>query len=199
MAKSFVDRGIAVASINYQLAPLASLEDIVAQCRRALAWLYFNGAENGVDTRRIVVAGSSAGGHLAAMLMATGWQSAFGMPEDAVKGGVLVSGLFDMAPVQQTTPNQWLHLDEQQALALSPIHKLPPASAHLCIAVAELDTPEFKRQSRAYAAACRAQGCRVQVLEVVGRNHFDIVMDWLDPLALLTRYTLALFTQRAQF
>jgi len=193
MAKSFVDRGIAVASINYRLSPHASLEDIVAQCRRALAWLYRNGKENGVDTNRIVVAGSSAGGHLAAMLMATGWQSALCMPEDAVKGGVLVSGLFDMAPVQQTTPNQWLNLDVQQALALSPIHKLPPVSANLCIAVAELDTPEFKRQSLAYAAACKAQGCGVQYLEVAGRNHFDIIMDWMDPHARLTRHTLALF------
>lgn len=193
MAKSFVDRGIAVASINYQLSPHASLENIVAQCRRALAWLYLNCSKNGVDSSRIVVAGSSAGGHLAAMLMATGWQSALGLPNDAVKGCVPVSGLFDLAPVQKTTPNQWLKLDAQQALALSPIHMLPPASARLCIAVAELDTAEFKRQSLAYANVCREHGCRVDYLEVPGRNHFNIIMDWLSPDALLTQQTLALF------
>lgn len=193
MAKSFVDRGIAVASINYQLSPHASLDDIVAQCRRALAWLHLNGKHHGVDTRRIVVAGSSAGGHLAAMLMATGWQSALGLPDDVVKGCVPVSGLFDLAPVQQTTPNLWLKLDAQQALALSPIHRLPPASARLCIAVAEHDTAEFKRQSQAYANACQTHGCRVDYVEVPGRNHFDVIMDWLSPDAALMQRTLALF------
>jgi arylformamidase len=193
MAKSFIDRGIAVASINYQLSPHASLEAIVAQCRRALAWLYLNGKQNGVDNSRIVVAGSSAGGHLAAMLMATGWQSALGLPDDAVNGCVPISGLFDLAPVQQTTPNQWLKLDAQQALALSPIHMLPPAGAKLFIAVAELDTAEFKRQSMTYAEACRDHGCEVDYLEVPGRNHFDIIMDWLSPEAPLTQKTLTLF------
>lgn len=193
MAKAFVDNGVAVASINYQLSPQASLEDIVTQCRRAFAWLYKNGKKHGVDSSRIVVAGSSAGGHLAAMLMATGWQSALDMPDDAVSGGVLVSGLFDMEPVQRTTPNEWLNLGAQQALALSPIHMLPPASARLCIAVAELDTEEFKRQSLAYAHACRQHGCKVEYFEVARRNHFDIIMDWMDPQTRLTRHTLALF------
>jgi arylformamidase len=101
--------------------------------------------------------------------------------------------LFDLAPVQQTTPNQWLKLDAQQALALSPIHMLPPATARLCIAVAEHDTSEFKRQSLAYAKACQAHGCRVDYLEVPGRNHFDIIMDWLSPDAPLMQRTLALF------
>ena len=192
MAKTFTEQGIAVAVVNYQLSPAASLDQIVSQCRRAVAWLYLNGKKHGVDTRRIVVAGSSAGAHLAAMLMATGWQSALGIPEDAVKCGILVSGLFDLAPVQQTTPNQWLNLDAQGALALSPVHQLPPASAHLFIATAELDTQEFKRQSLEYMNACKAQGCSAQYLEIAGRNHFDIIMDWMNPQAILTQHTLAL-------
>lgn len=196
MAKIFTERGIAVASINYQLSPDASLEEIVAQCRRALAWLYKNGAASGVDSTRMVLSGSSAGAHLAAMLMAPGWQAEAGMPDDrlsVIKGAMLVSGLFDLAPVQQTTPNEWLKLDEQRARALSPIHMLPPANTQLCIATAELDTDEFKRQSLAYAAACSRQGCEVQYLEVAGRNHFDIILDWMNPEAVLTGRTLQLF------
>jgi arylformamidase len=193
MAKNFTERGIAVAAINYQLAPQARLEDIVAQCRRALAWLYLNGAAQGVGVDRIVLAGSSAGAHLAAMLLAPGWQSGLGLPEDVVKAAALVSGLYDLAPVQQTQPNAWLNLDAQQALALSPMQALPPASTRLLVATAALDTDEFKRQSLLYAAACQQRGCAVQYLEVPQRNHFDVILDWMDSEAPLTRHTWPLF------
>ncbi|MDB5893132.1 MAG: hypothetical protein JWQ88_663 [Rhodoferax sp.] len=193
MAQSFTERGIAVASVNYGLAPEVRLEEIVEQCRRAVAWLYRHGGVHGVDVGRMVVGGSSAGGHLGAMLLAPGWQAAHGLPPQVLLGGALVSGLFDLAPVQRTRPNQWLQLDEAQARALSPVDALPPAGTRLCVAVAETDTAEFKRQSHQYADACRAQGCAVQMLAVPGRNHFDVIMEWMTPTAPLTRATWALF------
>lgn len=193
MARNFTERGIAVASINYQLAPAARLSDIVAQCRRSLAWLYTQGRAHGVDVNRIVVAGSSAGAHLGAMLLAGDWQADFGVPADIVKGAILVSGLYDLAPVQQTTPNDWLSLSAAEAVALSPQHRLAAAAPRLCVATAETDTDEFKRQSLDYAAACRQQGCAVHYLEVPGRNHFDVIMDWVNPQAALTQAAWALF------
>jgi arylformamidase len=193
MARNFTERGIAVAVINYQLAPAARLSEIVAQCRRSLAWLYTHGRSHGVDVNRIVVAGSSAGGHLGAMLLAGDWQADFGMPADIVKGAILVSGLYDLAPVQQTTPNEWLSLSAAEAASLSPQHLLPAPSTRLCVATAETDTDEFKRQSLDYAAACRQQGCAVQCLDVSRRNHFDVIMDWMNPQAALTQAAWALF------
>ena len=189
MARNFTAHGVAVAAVNYQLAPAARLSEIVAQCRRSLAWLYTHGPAHGIDVRRIVLGGSSAGAHLAAMLLAPGWQAAFGLPPDVVKAGVLVSGLYDLAPVQQTTPNDWLALDSAEAAALSPQSCLPDAGARLCIATAEKDTDEFKRQSLDYAAACTRQGCAVQYEQIAGRNHFDVIMDWMNPQALLTQST----------
>ena len=189
MARNFTAHGVAVAAVNYQLAPAARLSEIVAQCRRSLAWLYTHGPAHGIDVRRIVLGGSSAGAHLAAMLLAPGWQAAFGLPPDVVKAGVLVSGLYDLAPVQQTTPNDWLALDSAEAAALSPQSCLPDAGARLCIATAEKDTDEFKRQSLDYAAACTLQGCAVQYEQIAGRNHFDVIMDWMNPQALLTKST----------
>jgi arylformamidase len=189
MARNFTAHGVAVAAVNYQLAPAARLSEIVAQCRRSLAWLYTHGPAHGIDVRRIVLGGSSAGAHLAAMLLAPGWQAAFGLPPDVVKAGVLVSGLYDLAPVQQTTPNDWLALDSAEASALSPQRLLPDAGARLCIATAEKDTDEFKRQSLDYAAACTRQGCAVQYEQIAGRNHFDVIMDWMNPQALLTKST----------
>ena len=193
MARNFTERGIAVASIGYQLAPAARLSEIVAQCRRSLAWLHTQGRAHGVGVNRIVVAGSSAGGHLGAMLVAADWQAEFGVPADVVKGAILVSGLYDLAPVQQTTPNDWLCMSSAEAEALSPQHHLPSASTRLCVATAETDTAEFKRQSLDYAAACRMQGCTVHYLDVPGRNHFDVIMDWMNPQAALTKDAWALF------
>ena len=189
MARNFTAHGVAVAAVNYQLAPAARLSEIVAQCRRSLAWLYTHGPAHGIDVRRIVLGGSSAGAHLAAMLLAPGWQAAFGVPKNVVKAGVLVSGLYDLAPVQQTTPNDWLALDSAEAAALSPQSYLPDAGTRLCIATAEKDTDEFKRQSLDYAAACTRQGCAVQYEQIAGRNHFDVIMDWMNPQALLTQST----------
>ena len=189
MARNFTAHGVAVAAVNYQLAPAARLSEIVAQCRRSLAWIYTHGPAHGIDVRRIVLGGSSAGAHLAAMLLAPGWQAAFGLPPDVVQAGVLVSGLYDLAPVQQTTPNDWLALDSAEAAALSPQSCLPDAGARLCIATAEKDTDEFKRQSLDYAAACTRQGCAVQYEQIAGRNHFDVIMDWMNPQALLTQST----------
>jgi arylformamidase len=193
MAKAFTQRGIAVAVVNYTLSPEASLAEIVAQCRRSVAWLYRHGAAHGVDVNRIVVAGSSAGGHLGGMLIAQGWQAELGLPPDVVKGAALVSGLFDLAPVQQTTPNQWLGLSEAEALALSPMESLPLASVKLCIAVAGIDTDEFKRQSLMYAQACRRRGCEVSYLDLAERNHFDVITDWMDSESELSGATWALF------
>jgi len=189
MARSFTERGIAVAVINYALAPGVRLEEIVAQCRRAIVWLHHNATRHGIDVDRITVGGSSAGGHLGAMLLARGWQATAGVPENVVKSGALVSGLFDLEPVQQTVVNSWLRMDAGQARSLSPIHQLPPPGTRLLLATAEADTDEFKRQSLDYAAACKAGACEVRYLEVTARNHFDVIMDWMDADAALTQHT----------
>lgn len=193
MAENFARHGIAVAAINYSLAPMARLTDIVAQCRRSLTWLYQNAGAHGIDVQRIVVAGSSAGGHLAAMLAAPDWRAEAGVPDDLVKGAVLLSGLYDLLPLQKTTPNQWLRMDVEEARALSPIEALPATDVRLLVAAAALDTDEFKRQSQMYAAACGHKGCVVQYFEVPQRNHFDVVLDWMDPNSALTQATWGLF------
>lgn len=193
MARCFTERGIAVASLNYTLSPQAPLAEIVAQCRRGLGWLHAHGAAHGIDTGHIVLAGSSAGGHLAAAMLSPAALAAHGIAPGVVRGAVLVSGLFDLAPVQRTRPNDWLQLDAAAAHALSPQHDLPAPGTRLCVAVAETDTGEFKRQSRDYAQACAAHGCPTRTLEVAGRNHFDIILDWMDPDSVLSQATWPLF------
>lgn len=197
MARTFVNQGVSVASIDYSLAPTAHLGTMVDQCRRAVAWLHaYLRAQTAADAR-IVVAGSSAGAHLAAMVLATGWQDALGLPDHVVHGGVLVSGLYDLAPLRHTLPQAWLQLTSHDVLALSPQHHLPAPARPLQVVVAGQDTAEFKRQSRDYAQACERQGNAVEFLELAGRNHFNIILDWMQADSALTRAVLTLAHPRA--
>jgi arylformamidase len=157
-----------------------------------LAWLLKNAAPHGVTPPRTVLAGSSAGAHLAAMLLAPAWQAEHGIAPHALGGGVLLSGLYDLEPVQRCVPNTWLNLSVRQAQALSPMHHLPAPHVPLYVAVAERDTDEFKRQSRHYAAACRAHGNAVTWHEAPERNHFNIVLDWMDDASDLFQATMGL-------
>lgn len=198
MAQQLTAHGIAVAAINYTLAPQATLAHIVAQCQRAVTWLLNDAASHGIAPQRTVLAGSSAGAHLAALLLTPDSQTAQGLLPQALHGGVLLSGLYDLEPVQRCLPNTWLNLSVQEAKRLSPMLHLPHPTLPLYIAVAEQDTDEFKRQSRDYAAACSAQNNPITWHEASQRNHFDIVRDWMNPQSHLFQATLALLNGTPQ-
>ena len=192
MAQQFTAHGVAVAAINYTLAPAATLAHIVRQCQCAVTWLLNDATQYGIAPQRTVLAGSSAGAHLAAMLLAPAWQAEYGLLPSSLQGGVLLSGLYDLEPVQRCLPNTWLNMSEPEAKALSPMRHLPDPRLPLYVAVAERDTGEFKRQSSDYADACSAQGNHVIWHEAPQRNHFNIVLDWMDPQSHLFQTTMAL-------
>jgi len=165
--------GVAYAAINYTLAPAARLDQIVDQCRRALAWLAAEGGRLGFDPGRIHVAGSSAGAHLAAMMLT---------PRPVPLAGlVLLSGVFDLAPLAGTYIDEPLRLTPADIAGLSPRYLDPGAPLPVLVAWGENETGEFKRQSRDYAAHLRAAGFAVAEDEIPAVNHFDIVFDLGDP------------------
>jgi arylformamidase len=129
MAKCFTEAGACVVAVNYTLAPLVRLAEIVRQCRAAVAWLHAHAREFGGDPRRIHVGGSSAGGHLAAMMLAPGWEADFGVPDNLVAGATLLSGLYDLEPVRLGHPNEWLKLGAADVAALSPSRSAPCRSS----------------------------------------------------------------------
>lgn len=192
MARTFVEAGVAVAAVNYTLAPAASLDEIVRQSRAAVAWLHANGTEFGIDPDRIFAGGSSAGAHLAGMLLAEGWHDAFGVPKDLIKGASLASGLYDLEPVRLCHPNDWLNLDAASADRNSPILHLPEQGCPIIVVWSETETSEFRRQSRDFAAAWAAKGFPVIAYGIPDRNHFDNILDLAEPDRRFARDTLAL-------
>ncbi|GAA4987146.1 alpha/beta hydrolase [Yinghuangia aomiensis] len=182
MAAALHARGVATVVVDYTLAPTATLEEITRQVRAAIAWVYRSGPAYGLDPGRIVVGGSSAGGHLAAMTMVGGWQEEFGLPEDVVAAGFPISGLFDVRPLVRTHINEWLGLDDDRAAALSPLLAPVGRRCPAAVLVAEHEAAGFHVQSRDFAAHWG-----VEATVVPDRNHFDVVLDLAHPATAVSR------------
>jgi len=192
VALGCVARGVAYAAVEYTLAPQATVGAIVEQCRRAIGSIARQASKLGFDPRRIFIAGSSAGAHLAAMLLVDGWQKTNGFPENVVAGAILLSGIYDLEPLVPTYINQVLHMTEQEAAIVSPIrHRLRPPIP-VVVAWGQNETDEFKRQSQSFASKLSEAGFSVKSLQVNGANHFDIVFEIADPGSVLGRATLEL-------
>jgi arylformamidase len=183
--------GIAYAAVGYTLAPAATLSDIVAECRAAVGWIGRFGDTMGIDPGRLIVAGSSAGAHLAAM---TALPTSSGTP---VKGVVLVSGIYDLEPLIGTSIDATLCLDLATAVRNSPLHQplngFPPS----LVCWGENETDQFKRQSRTFGHALRDAGADCVEFESAARNHFDVILDLADPGTPLGRRVLTLVQSNA--
>lgn len=192
MVPAMTRAGMAVCTLEYTLLPESTLFETVREVRTAIAWLYRHAAQYGIDPERIVVSGSSAGGHLAAMLAARGWQDKYRLPDNVIKALVGLSGLYDIQPLCDTHINDWLQLYPDQARRLSPMFHLPPASLPVILAVGGLETDGFKNQTRAYLQACRAHGVDAHEIIPAHCNHFDLVHELGDEQAELFQVVMAL-------
>lgn len=183
MAAALAAEGVATVTVDYTLAPTATLEEIIRQVRSAVAWLHRHGREHGVDPSRLVVLGSSAGGHLAAATAVGGWQHEWNLADDAVHGVMLISGLFDLRPLVPSTMNEWLFLDEDRSVELSPAFA-PTTATPAVVAVAEGESSGFLDQARDFHAHWSRQAPSVHRV-IPARNHFDVFLDLADPSSAL--------------
>ena len=157
-AQALVPAGCAYVTVNYLLAPDATIDEIVRQCRSGLDWVFRNASSFNGDPKKIHVAGRSAGGHLAGMLLAGEWRENFGLPDNLIKSACVLSGLFDLEPVRLSNANEWARLDKVSALRNSPIHHIPKIPCPIIIGWGENETDEFKRQSDLYRVTWISRG-----------------------------------------
>ncbi len=188
---SFVVRGLRPAGavtvvVNYGLVPSIDLDELVRQCRAAVAWIHRHARRWGGDPDRITVSGHSAGGHLVAMLLATDWAD-FDAPADVVKGGCAISGLYDLEPIRLCYLNEALRLTPEVARRNSPVHLAPAHPTPLILAVGGTEGAEYHRQTDDLASAWRARGLPVEVLDLAGHDHFSIVAELESPFSPLAR------------
>ena len=168
-----------------------NLMTMAEQVRRAVAWVYRNAQTFGGDPNRIYVSGHSSGGHLAGVVLTTDWRKEFDLAADLVKGGLCCSGLFDLKPVRLSFRSSYVKFTDETEQALSPQRHLDKLNTPLVLAYGSLETPEFQRQSRDFAAAVKAAGKPVQLLVGEGYNHFEIPETLASPYGVLGRAVLA--------
>ena len=167
-----------------------NLIPLAEQVRRAVAWVYRNAHSFGGNPNRIYVSGHSSGAHLAGVVLTTDWPKDFNLPADIIKGGLCCSGLFDLKPVRLSARSRYVKFTDETEQALSSQRHLDKLHAPVIVAYGTLETPEFQRQSRDFAAAVKAAGKRVELLVGEGYNHFEILETLASPYGLLGRAVL---------
>ena len=186
---SFVARAFPEAVtvvVNYALVPSVDLDELVRQVRSSIAWVHANARTFGGDPARITVSGHSAGGHLVAMLLATEW-SQFGAPADVVKAGCAISGLFDLEPIRLCYLNDVLALSPESSQRNSPVRLKPNSRVPLVLALGADEGPEYHRQTNALAAAWRAHGTPISIIDAAAHDHFSIICELEQPGTALAR------------
>jgi arylformamidase len=174
--------GINVAVPGYTLAPEARLTDIVTEIRAALTFLHERSGELGFDAQKIFISGWSAGGHLTAAVA--------GHP--AVRGGMPISGIFDLEPIALGVLNEKLSLSAEEIEAFSPLRNLPSRAVPCRIFVGGDELPELRRQSEEYVQALRSRGLPATLKLLPGQNHFSIMEELTRPDGALTQGLLEL-------
>ena len=185
LAPSWVSSGVSLAVVNYDLCPAVTVEEIVQQMLRASRWLWLHAEEYGMDEERLYVTGHSAGGHLTAMMMAALWPVFDArLPKDLFKGGLAISGLYDLRPmVQVDWLNGDLRLDEAQALKSSPAFLPPATRAPVMTCVGGDESTEFLRQNTLLGE--RWRNVFAGDIPMPGRHHFSVLDGLADPSSAL--------------
>jgi arylformamidase len=180
-------RGITVAVVGYDLCPNCAITDIIDQMRVACLYLWRK------RRQRIFIYGHSAGGHLAACMVATDWKAlASDAPADLVPSAYAISGVFDLLPLVHVSQNVDLRLDETEAKRVSPLYWKVPAGRSLDAVVGALESSEFLRQSKSVAEAWRQAHALTRYEEIAGTNHFTVIDLLNDPNSAMTARVAAL-------
>ena len=191
------------AGAHYVVPDFAWVQDaggnlmvLADQICRAIAWVSENIARFGGDPNRLFLGGQSSGGHLTAVALTTDWRNQFGLPADLIKGGMCISGMYDLEPVRLSARSRYVAFDDRTVAELSPIRHLDRLRAPLVVAYGTCETPEFQRQNREFAAAVKATGKPVRLLVGEHYNHFELPETLGDPYGLLGRAALELMGLR---
>jgi arylformamidase len=174
-ARGLNAHGVDVAIPSYDLCPQVTVDTIIGEMRAAARELAKLG-------RPLVISGHSAGGHLAACLLATDWQMQdASLPKDLVIAAYAISGLFDLVPLVETSINKALGLGEASARAASPLFWRAPEHGSLDAVVGETESAEYHRQSRTVTEAWGRGGLPTRYGIVANANHFTAIAPLSDP------------------
>jgi len=194
LAENFVRAGAHFVALDF--APVdhvnGDLRAVADQVRRGVVWVYRNAASFGGDRNRIFVSGQSSGAHLAGVALIADWAKDYAAPADILKGGVLQSGMYEMKPVRLSSRSSYIKFDDAMEDAMSSQRHLANLRVPVVVTYGTNETPEFQRQNREFAAAVKAAGKPVTLIELPNHNHYEVQQTLASPYGWGGRAALAL-------
>jgi len=188
-AETFVHAGAHYAVPEFATVMDVGLDGMVAQVRRAVAWLARNAPSLGGDPDRIHVIGHSSGAHLAANVLVTDW-SAVGLSGRVVGGGTCISGMYELKPVRLSARSSYMRFDDRIEHEYSPQRHVGRLACPVTVAHGDQESPEFQRQSAEFARALEGAGRLGRLILGQGHNHFELPETLASPYGLLGRAVL---------
>ncbi|MFZ0421947.1 MAG: alpha/beta hydrolase [Xanthobacteraceae bacterium] len=175
-AEMFVNAGVHYVAVDFIAIKEADgdLGVMAKQVRSAVAWVHNNATKFGGDPARLYVGGHSSGGHLCGVVMVTDWQSDFGLPPDIIKGGLCMSGMYEMKPVALSARRNNVKFTDAMQDSMSAIRHIDRLHAPITVTYGTFETPDFQRQSRDFAAAVKAAGKPVKLIEAPNYAHLEM-------------------------
>jgi arylformamidase len=187
-AEPFIKAGANFVAVDFDSVrdTNGDLFPLVDQCRRAVAFVYRNAASFGGNPDALYLCSRSSGSHLAGCVLITEW-ARLGVPSNVLKGAVLGSGMYDLKPVRMSKRGAYVKFTDEMEQELSAQRHIDKINTPIVLAHGTLETPEFQRQSRDFAAALGAAGKPVQFLVAKGYNHYEVGETIGHPYAVLGR------------
>lgn len=190
-APTFVESGCLYVALNFANIPVVRLPEMAAQCQRAFLWLHKNIARFGGDPQRIFVSGHSSGGHLCGVMLTSDWP-ALGAPRDLIKGGVAMSGMYELYPVMLSARSSYIKISQDELAGLSAMRHLDRIACNVIVAFGDKESPEFQRQSNEFATALAGMGRLTRRVVLPGRNHFVVPEELNDAKTELSQAVLTM-------
>jgi arylformamidase len=193
-AELFVNAGAHYVALDFIAIKAANgdLRVMADQVRRGVAWVYKNAQSFGGDPNRLYVGGHSSGGHLCGVTLVTDWRKDYGLPDDIIKGGLCMSGMYDMKPVRLSRRGTYVKFDDAMEDKMSAQRHIDLLRAPIVVTYGTDETPEFQRQNRDFAAAVKAAGKPAELIAAANYNHFEMNETLASPYAPNGRAALAL-------
>jgi arylformamidase len=190
-AEMFVKAGAHFIAVDFNnvLETKGDLFPMVDQCRRAVAFTYRNAASFGGNAEEIYLCSRSSGSHLAGCVLITDWEQQ-GLPRQILKGAVLGSGMYDLKAVRLSKRGNYVKFTDEMEEALSAQRHIADIHTPIVLTHGTLETPEFQRQTRDFAAALKAAGKPVQLIVGKGYNHYEMGESIGNPYAIMGRAAL---------
>jgi arylformamidase len=182
-AEMFVNAGanfIAIDFIDINQAR-GDLRLMAAQARGAIAWVYKNAASFGADANRLYVGGRSSGAHLTAVALVADWARDYGVPADLVKGAICSSGMYDLKAVRLSKRSSFIRFTDEMEETMSPQRHVEKLRAPVVVTYGTNETPEFQRQARDFAAAIKAAGKSIELIQAPNYNHYEMGESFGNP------------------